>query len=95
MKYPMSDATQKISHEYLSAGGNAEDTPDFALYLTLHAPVSDNWKDLTAIDLLNLYDEKISKIELLEDNLYQVYVIKDGTEVPYVVVNARTGYFHG
>ena len=41
------------------------------------------------------YGEKISKVEYLEGDLYTAYVVKDGKEVPYVTVNARTGYFHG
>ena len=30
-----------------------------------------------------------------DDYMYTAYVIKDGKEVPYVTVNARTGYFNG
>lgn len=84
-----------VYQQYLSAGGTEDDIQSFALYLTVNAPILDNWQDLVATDLLNAYDEKISHIEHLQDDLYQVYINKDGSEVPYVVVNARTGYFHG
>jgi hypothetical protein len=84
-----------VYQEYLSTGGTADDIQSFAQYLTLNAPILDNWEELAATDLLNTYDEKISHIEHLQDNLYQVYIKIDGSDVPYVVVNSRTGYFHG
>ena len=80
---------------YIADGGKAEDIPAFAQYLTLHAPIADNWQEMTAADLLKSYDEKISKIELISDDVYQVYVTIDGADVAYVAVNARTEYFHG
>ncbi|MHC1723851.1 MAG: hypothetical protein AB9836_11695 [Aminipila sp.] len=84
-----------LYQEYLSTGGTKDDIQSFALYLTENAPILDNWQDLVETDLFNAYDKKISHIEHLEDDLYQVYVNIDGSEIPYVVVNARTGYFHG
>ncbi|MHB8061309.1 MAG: hypothetical protein ACYDG2_01540 [Ruminiclostridium sp.] len=84
-----------LYQEYISAGGTAGDIKKFAEYLTLNAPIPDNWRDLVATDLLNIYDVKISRIEHLQDDIYQVYVEIEGSEVPYVVVNSRTGYFHG
>lgn len=87
----MKDAYEK----YLASGGKTDDVQGFAQYLTLNAPVPENWEALTTKDLMSTYGEKVSKITHLEDNLYQIYVIKDGSEVPYVVVNSRTGYFHG
>lgn len=84
-----------VYQEYLSDSGTADDIPGFAQYLTMHAPIPDNWQDLTAADLLKAYDEKISNVELIEGDMYQVYVKIDGADVPYVAVNARTGYYHG
>jgi len=84
-----------VYQEYLSDSGTADDIPGFAQYLTLHAPIPDNWQDLTAADLLKAYDEKISYVELISDDMYQVYVTIEGADVPYVAVNARTGYYHG
>lgn len=46
-------------------------------------------------DLKATYGMDVTKLEDLGDNLYQAYVISEDNEVPYVVVNARTGYFHG
>ena len=46
-------------------------------------------------DLKDTYGEEVVKLEHLEGDLYQAYVNKDGSEVPFVVVSARTGYFHG
>lgn len=87
---------EKVYKEYLTNGGSEDDIESFAKYLTLNAPIAHNWQDLAATDLLNTYDEKISRIEHLEDDLYQIYVkLDDDTEVVYVTVNARTGYFHG
>ncbi len=45
--------------------------------------------------MLAQYDVMPSRYEALENEYYQVYVTIDGEEVPYVGVNARTGYFHG
>ena len=76
-----------------STTGNS--IPAFAQYLTVHAPIADNWQEMTAADLLKSYDEKISKIELISDDMYQVYITINGADAAYVAVNARTGYFHG
>ncbi|MBP3038505.1 hypothetical protein J9303_03190 [Bacillaceae bacterium Marseille-Q3522] len=86
---------EAVYQQYISASGKADDIESFAKYLTENAPVSVNWKEMFEADLLKAYGEKVSKYELLQDNLYQVYVKKDGTDIPYVVVNARTGNFHG
>jgi hypothetical protein len=85
----------EVYQQYLSAGGKADDVESFVKYLSENAPVPKNWKSLFETDLLNSYGEKASKYVLLENELYQVYVKKDGSEIPYVVVNARTGYYHG
>lgn len=81
--------------EYIAAGGNVENIEDFAKYITLNAPILNNWEELFKKDLYDIYGEEVSKLEHLEGDLYQAYVNKDGIEVPYVVVSARTGYFHG
>jgi hypothetical protein len=86
---------EQVYQEYLSTGATAQDIQSFAQYLTLNAPIADNWQELVATDLLNAYGEKISRIEPLQDTLYQIYINIEGLDVPYVVVNARTGYFHG
>lgn len=86
---------EQVYEKYISAGGSAEDIESFVKYLSENAPVPKNWKTLFEADLLNSYGEKPSKYELLENDLYQVYVKKDGAEVPFVVVNAKTGYYHG
>ena len=63
--------------------------------LTLNAPILNDWKKLFERDLYNIYGQKVTKLEPLDNDLYQAYVNIDGKDVPYVVVSARTGYFHG
>jgi len=41
---------------------------------------------LIITELLNTYDEEITSFEHLQDDLYQVYVEIDGSELTYVVV---------
>ncbi len=84
-----------VYRQYLSSGGKADDVERFAEYLTQNAPVPDNWKALFEADLMKSYGVKASRYTLIQDDLYQVYVNMDGTEVPYVAVNPRTGYYHG
>lgn len=84
-----------VYQAYISGGGKADDIERFAEYLTQNAPVPENWKELFEADLSKEYGEKVSRYEALQDDLFQVYVKKEGSDVPYVVVNARTGYFHG
>lgn len=86
---------ESLYKQYTTGGGNADDIKNFAVYLTQNAPILSNWKDLFKNDLYNAYGEKVSKLEPLHENLYQAYIIKDGSEVPYVVVSSKTGYFHG
>ena len=84
-----------LYNEYVANGGNAVDVEAVAKYVTENAPISSNWQEMFKEEINSTYGEKISKVEYLEGDLYTAYVIKDGKEVPYVTVNARTGYFHG
>ncbi len=84
-----------VYKDYLAGGGKAGDVLSFAEYLTENAPVPDNWKQLFEAALLSEYGVIPSRYEDLGNGFYQVYIINDGHEVPYVGVNARTGYFHG
>ncbi|OOM69432.1 hypothetical protein [Clostridium sp. BL-8] len=86
---------KSLYKQYIANGGNADDVESFAMYITLNAPIQKDWEDLFKKDLYDTYEEKVVKLEPLQDDLYQAYVIKEGKEVPYVVVSARTGYFHG
>ena len=85
-----------LYNEYISSGGNTNNVEDFAKYITLNAPPPSNWQELFEEDYYDLYGKKIqpSKFTSLGDNLYQVYINQNGSEVPYVVVSSRTGYFH-
>lgn len=84
-----------VYEQYLADGGKADDVTAFAEFLTENAPVPENWKELFEADLLAQYGVKPSSYEDLGDNFYQVYIMNEGKEVPYVGLNARTGYYHG
>ena len=84
-----------VYKQYTVDGGKADDIENFANYLTQNAPTLDDWQELFKKDLYDAYKEKVVKIEHLKDDSYQVYIEKDGSQVPYVVVSAQTGYFHG
>lgn len=86
---------ESLYNQYISAGNNAGNIEDFAKYITLNAPILSNWEELFKSDLKETYGEEVVKLEHLEGDLYQAYVNKDGSEVPFVVVSSRTGYFHG
>lgn len=86
---------KEIYDNYLADGGTASDVEWFAKYITSYAPILSNWQEIFKSDLYDAYGEEVVKLELIEGDLYQVYVEKAGREVPYVVVSARTGYFHG
>lgn len=86
---------KSLYDQYISTGGNANDLGKFASYMTLNAPIVDNWEELFKKDLYDIYGEKVVRLKHLENDLYEAYIKKDGAEVPYVVVSARTGYFHG
>lgn len=86
---------ESLYKQYIANGGHADDLESFASYMTLNAPVQSEWKDIFKKDLYDTYREKVVRLELLKDDLYQAYIVKEGLEVPYVVVSSRTGYFHG
>lgn len=86
---------ESLYKKYIANGGRADDLESFAKYMTLNAPIPSNWQELFKKDLYETYGEKVVKIEHLRDDLYQAYVEKNGSQVPYVVVSSRTGYFHG
>lgn len=86
---------EDLYSKYIKDGGNEEDIEELATYVTLNAPILSNWEELFKKDLYDTYNEEVVKLEHLEGDLYQAYVIKNGSEVPFVVVSSRTGYFHG
>ncbi len=86
---------ESLYKKYIDSGGKGDNVENFAIYMTKNAPVLSNWKELFEKDLYDNYGEKVARLEPLGNDLYQAYVIKEGKEVPYVVVSARTGYFHG
>jgi hypothetical protein len=86
-----------LYRNYLNNGGKKGDVESFAGYVTLNAPIQSDWQEMFKKDLYDAYGEKVVRIEKVqgESEVYQAYIIKDGKEVPYVGVYARTGYFHG
>ena len=86
---------EALYNQYISEGGNAEDIKKIAEYITTNAPIQDDWEELFKKELFDVYGQEVVKLEHLEGDLYQAYVNIDGSEVPYVTVSARTGYFHG
>ncbi|MFT8313725.1 MAG: hypothetical protein ABF633_05645 [Clostridium sp.] len=86
---------ESLYKQYIANGGHADDLESFANYMTLNAPIPSDWKDLFEKDLYDKYGVKVVRLEHLNDDLYQAYIEKDGSEIPYVVVSSRTGYFHG
>ena len=85
----------KLYINYLEAGGISDDTQEFAKYLTLHAPINDNWEELTKVSVSKNFGVEIIRFKQIDDCLYQGYAIIEGKEVPYITVNIRTGYYHG
>lgn len=88
---------QYLHKKYTHSGGDANNIQDFAKYITLNAPPAKNWEALFKKDFYDLYGKtlKITKVVNLGDDLYQIYINQNGSEVPLVVVSSRTGYFHG
>lgn len=81
--------------KYKADGGNGQDLESFAKYMTMNAPISSNWKEMFGKDLYNAYGQKITRLEYLGGDMYQAYIDHNGSEIPYVAVSSRTGYFHG
>ena len=81
--------------KYKAAGGNGQDVESFAKYMTMNAPIPSNWKEMFEKDLYNAYGQKVTRLEYLGGDMYQAYIDNNGSEVPYVAVSSRTGYFHG
>ncbi|MBN1040344.1 hypothetical protein DVW12_16810 [Clostridium botulinum] len=86
---------ENLYKQYIKNGGETNNLEKFADYITLNAPIPNDWEKLFEKDLYDTYGEKVARLEHLQDDLYQAYIKKDGVEVPYVVVSSRTGYFHG
>ena len=81
--------------KYKANGGNGQDLRSFARYMTYNAPIPSDWKELFKKDLYDSYGKSVVRLEYLQGDLYQAYVKINGSEVPYVVVSSRTGYYHG
>ena len=86
---------ESLYKQYIANGGNANDLKQFAIYMAQNAPIPSNWEALFEKDLYDALGKKVTRLEHLQGDRYQAYVVIDGSEVPYVVVSSRTGYFHG
>ncbi|WP_051624284.1 hypothetical protein [Clostridium akagii] len=86
---------ENLYKKYIASGGQANNVENFAKYITFNAPVPSNWKELFEKTYYASYGKKISRYEYLGNDLYQVYVVINGKEVPYVAVSSRTGNYHG
>lgn len=87
--------TSDLYAEYLEYGYKFNDVRNFANYITDEAPITDNWKELFEVNLYDIYQVEVTRYEQVDDVKYQVYVtIVDDVKVSYVIVNARTGYYH-
>ena len=63
--------------------------------MTINASIQSDWKVLFEKDLYDSYKVKVVKLVHVKDDMYQAYIISNGSEVPFVGVYSRTGYFHG
>ncbi|WP_300381988.1 lysozyme inhibitor LprI family protein [Clostridium sp.] len=86
---------ESLYNDFLESSGKKDDVQEFAKYITENAPILKNWEELFKKDVYETYKEKIVNIKRVEDGLYEGSVIINGTETPYVIVSARTGYYHG
>lgn len=86
---------ENLYKQYLSKGNNKNDIKAFAWYVTRNAPIQNDWKVSFEKVLYNEYGYKVSKYVYLGNASYQAYIIYNGKEIPYVVVDSRTGRFHG
>ena len=86
---------ESLYNDFLASSSKKDDVQEFAKYITENAPILDNWEELFKKDVYETYNEKIISVKHLEDDLYEGSIIINGTETPYVVVSARTGYYHG
>ena len=86
---------KSLYSDFLSSSGKKDDVQEFAKYITENAPILSNWEELFKKDVYETYKEKIVSVKHLEDDLYEGSIIINGTETPYVIVSARTGYYHG
>ena len=84
-----------VYNAYMEAGEKAGDVDSFARYLTENAPIPASWKELFESDLWEQYGYAVDHYEALDEGVYQAYVSIDGQSVPFVAVNAHTGWYHG
>ncbi|MGL5087810.1 MAG: hypothetical protein ACRC68_19205, partial [Clostridium sp.] len=81
--------------KYIKDGGTDGDVAWFAKYITLYAPIPNDWEEMFKKDVYDNYKENIVCIKQFEGDLYKGRIIIKGVLTDYVMVSARTGYFHG
>ena len=90
-----------VSWSFLDYNRNEIDAPVcWNVYLILFWDVlqqilDDSWKEEFEKTLYEEYGVVPDHYEYIGNDVYQVYVKIDGKIVPYVVVNWKTGDFHG
>ena len=82
-----------LYNNYVNNGGKKDDIESFAKYITEYAPIYSSWKDMIKREIHNRYKKDIVKFVYLAGDEYQAYIEKNGKQVPYVIVSARTGYY--
>jgi len=87
----------KLYSDYVEDGNEPLEPEAFAQFVNENAPVMDGWEDLIVAHVQRESGHTIIRFEALEGSEvgYQAYVIYEGAEIPYITVNARTGWYHG
>jgi len=85
---------EDLYQQYITAGGERGNIENFAQYLTLNAPILDDWEERFKGAIYQSYNLEITNMIPLGDDLYQTYIDDGGIAVAHVIVSARTGYYY-
>lgn len=90
---------KSVYEKYIKDGGADADVEGFAKYITLYAPISNDWEEMFKKDIYNNYKQNIVSIKQLDGDLYRGYIKYEQGEngyvtEEYVIVSARTGFYH-
>ena len=83
----------ELHQQFIAEGGAPENIEGFAQFVTLNAPIHENWEELFKIDFYAIHGIEITNLTAISGDRYRAYIEVNGVETPEVIVSARTGFY--
>ena len=84
---------EELYIHYLNGGNPRGDVVAFANFITEEAPIRPTWEIDIQLYMFRTHGTETTRFESLETGMYQAFTEENGIELPFAMVNPRTGHY--